>query len=215
VKTNNATAKLVWVDCEMTGLNPAIDELLEVAVVVTDENLTPLDGGIDLCIKPTAAAFAQMSDFVREMHTKSGLLAEIETSGLSLEQARNAVLDYVKIWVPEKGEAPLAGNSVGVDKSFLAVAMPGLIEHLHYRIIDVSTLKELALRWYNRIWQCAPAKAQGHRALQDILESITELKYYRKAMFVPAPGPSSTELKSIASGVLQDDEAADPAFAEF
>jgi len=187
----------------MTGLNPDQDALIEVAVVVTDQNLTPLDGGIDVLIKPPAAALTNMNDFVRNMHTSSGLLSELESDGLTMEAATQAIVDYVKTWVPEPGDAPLAGNSVGVDKAFLAKNMPELIDHLHYRIIDVSTLKELAKRWYDRVWECAPGKAEGHRALQDIIESIDELRYYREAMLVPPPGPPSPELKQIAARVRE------------
>ena len=196
---------MVWVDCEMTGLNPEVDALIEVAVVVTDGDLNMLDGGIDVLIKPPPAALAQMDDFVRNMHTKSGLLDELG-EGLTMEQATAAVLDYVKTWVPDAGDAPLAGNSVGVDKTFLAKNMPELIKHLHYRIIDVSTLKELAKRWYDRVWECAPGKAEGHRALADIIESIDELRYYRAAMLVPSPGPASPDLKRIAAKVKQTSE---------
>ena len=196
---------MVWIDCEMTGLNPEVDALIEVAVVVTDGGLNMLDGGIEVLIKPPPAALAQMDDFVRNMHTKSGLLDEL-AEGLTMEQATAAVLDYVKMWVPDAGEAPLAGNSVGVDKTFLAKNMPSLIDHLHYRIIDVSTLKELAKRWYARVWECAPGKAEGHRALADIIESINELRYYRAAMLVPSPGPASADLKRIAAKVKQTSE---------
>jgi len=197
------SGRMVWADCEMTGLDPTKDALIEVAVVVTDSELNMLDGGIDVLIKPPPEALAQMGDFVRDMHTKSGLLDEIEADGLTLEQATAAVVAYVKSWVPDAADAPLAGNSVGVDKAFLAANMPELIEHLHYRIIDVSTLKELARRWYDRVWQCAPGKAQGHRALQDIIESIDELRYYREAMLVPPPGSPSAALKNIAARIKE------------
>jgi len=196
----------VWADCEMTGLDPDKDALIEVAVIVTDGDLNPLDGGIDVLIKPPAAALAQMGDFVRNMHTTSGLLAELDEGGLTMEQATAAIVDYVKTWVPDAGDAPLAGNSVGVDKLFLTKNMPELVNHLHYRIIDVSTLKELARRWYDRVWQCAPGKAEGHRALADIIESIDELRYYRAAMLVPPPGPPSAELKRIAAKVKETSE---------
>ena len=190
----------------MTGLDPDKDALIEVAVIVTDGDLNPLDGGIDVLIKPPAAALAQMGDFVRNMHTTSGLLAELDEGGLTMEQATAAIVDYVKTWVPDAGDAPLAGNSVGVDKLFLTKNMPELVNHLHYRIIDVSTLKELARRWYDRVWQCAPGKAEGHRALADIIESIDELRYYRAAMLVPPPGPPSAELKRIAAKVKETSE---------
>ena len=190
----------------MTGLDPIKDALIEVAVIVTDSDLNMLDGGIDVLIKPPAEALAQMNDFVRDMHTKSGLLTELDEGGLTMAQATAAIVDYVKTWVPDAMDAPLAGNSVGVDKLFLSANMPQLIDHLHYRIIDVSTLKELARRWYDRVWQCAPGKASGHRALQDIIESINELRYYRAAMLVPAPGPSSHHLKAIAAKVVETSE---------
>ena len=200
--TQDPSGKIVWVDCEMTGLNPDVDALIEVAVIVTDADINPLDGGIDLLIKPPAAALEQMGDFVRQMHTKSGLLKELETGAMPLAEATATVMDYVRKWVPEPKDAPLGGNSVGVDKTFLAKNMPELVEHLSYRVIDVSTCKELARRWYHRVWQCAPTKGQGHRALADIMESIDELRYYREAMFVPRPGPPSSELKRIAKRVI-------------
>lgn len=200
-KENKSSGRIVWADCEMTGLNPEVDALIEVAVVVTDSNLNVLDGGIDVLIKPPAAALKQMSDFVRNMHTSSGLLAEIDEGGLTMAEATTAIVDYIKNWVPDAEDAPLAGNSIGMDKLFLSANMPELISHLHYRVIDVSTLKELARRWYDRVWQCAPAKAEGHRALADIIESIDELRYYRQAMLVPPPGPSSTDLKEIAAQI--------------
>ena len=159
-----------------------------------------------MLITPPKAALDQMNDFVRDMHTKSGLLEEIKAGGITMEAATKAIVDYVKAWVPDAGDAPLAGNSIGVDKTFLTKNMPELIDHLHYRIIDVSTLKELARRWYDRVWQCAPGKAQGHRALQDITESINELRYYRAAMLVPTPGPSSAELKRMAAKVIETSE---------
>lgn len=195
-----SSGKIVWVDCEMTGLDPATDALIEVAVVVTDANLNLLDGGMDIIISPPADKLANMSDFVRDMHTKSGLLDELP-SGISLADAQTAILEYVKIWVPDKDDAPLAGNSVGVDKAFLQANMPEFTNWLHYRIIDVSTVKELAKRWYDRVWECKPEKAVGHRALQDILESIDELRYYRATMFVPSPGPSSDDCKAIAAKI--------------
>ncbi|MDR2702817.1 MAG: oligoribonuclease [Cellulomonadaceae bacterium] len=202
-----SSGKIIWVDCEMTGLDPQADALLEIAVIVTDANLVPFDGGIDVIIKPAAEKLATMNDFVRDMHTKSGLLAEL-SNGVTLDEATAAVMDYVKLWVPEPGDAPLAGNSVGVDKAFLAVNMPQLVDFLHYRIIDVSTLKELAKRWYGRVWECQPEKATGHRALQDINESINELRYYREAMLVPPPGPTSEQAKAIAAQIVATSGAA-------
>jgi len=200
MSSEKSSGKIVWVDCEMTGLDPATDALIEVAVVVTDGDLNPLDGGMDVIIKPPDDKLAAMSDFVREMHTKSGLLSEL-ADGITMEQAQTAILEYVKIWVPEQHDAPLAGNSVGVDKTFLVANMPEFVDWLHYRIIDVSTVKELAKRWYDRVWECKPEKATGHRALQDILESIDELRYYRAAMLVPSPGPTSDQCKGIAAQI--------------
>lgn len=202
-----SSGKIVWVDCEMTGLNPDTDALIELAVVVTDGNLNPLDGGIDVIIRPSDEKLKQMNDFVRDMHTKSGLLAELP-EGITMSEAQTAILDYVKTWVPEKGDAPLAGNSVGVDKAFLTVNMPEFVDYLHYRIIDVSTLKELARRWYDRVWQCKPEKKTGHRALQDINESIDELRYYREAMLVSPPGPTSEQAKAIAARIESTSGAA-------
>jgi oligoribonuclease len=178
------TDRLVWIDCEMTGLNPRVDALIEVACVVTDAELNRLDDGLDILITPPVEALAQMGDFVRNMHTRSGLLNEISKEGVSLESATDAVVKYVRSHVPNGGSAPLAGNSIGTDKAFLVEYMPQLIDHLHYRVVDVSTIKELARRWYPRVLELAPVKQEGHRALADINESIEELRYYRQAMFV-------------------------------
>ena len=191
---------LVWIDCEMTGLDLSADALIEVAVVVTDYELRPLAPGIDVLIRPPAAALEQMGDYVRKMHTASGLLAELE-EGVPLEQAARLVTDHVRALVPAAGVAQLAGNSVGTDKAFLARDMPELIEHLHYRIVDVSTIKELAKRWYPRAYFQSPEKAGGHRALADILESIDELRYYRAALFPRDEGLSSQEYRQIAEQV--------------
>ena len=191
---------LVWIDCEMTGLDLGADALIEVAVVVTDYELRPLAEGIDVLIKPSAAALEQMNDYVRTMHTSSGLLAELE-DGLTMEAARKTVLDYVTSLVPEPRSAQLAGNSVGTDKAFLARDMPELIEHLHYRIVDVSSLKELAKRWYPRAYFQSPDKRGGHRALADILESIDELRYYRAVLFPAGEGPTSEECRAAAEEV--------------
>ncbi|MDU0347506.1 oligoribonuclease [Actinomyces sp. MRS3W] len=193
---------LVWIDCEMTGLNLETDALIEVAVIVTDYELKPLGEGIDVLIKPPAAALEQMGDFVREMHTSSGLLKELE-QGLTMEEATRAVLDHVKSLVPEAGTAQLAGNSVGTDKAFLARDMPELIDYLHYRIVDVSSIKELAKRWYPRTFFHAPEKHGGHRALADILESIDELRYYREVLFPHGEGPTSEECKAAAAKVAE------------
>lgn len=187
----------MWIDCEMTGLDLAADALVEVAVLVTDSDLEVVGDGLDVVIRPPQEALDQMRDVVRTMHTTSGLLSEL-ADGMSLEEARAQVLAHVRELVPEPRKAPLAGNSVGTDRGFIARDMPDLDEHLHYRIIDVSSVKELARRWYPRAYFAAPAKAGGHRALADIHESIVELRYYREAVFVPPPGPDSAAAKAAA-----------------
>ena len=197
----NGNDRIVWVDCEMTGLDLGADALIEVAAVVTDSELTVLGDGVDVIITPPAEALEQMVPFVRQMHTTSGLLDDLP-GGMTLDEAQQIVLDYVRTWVPEPGKAPLAGNSVGTDKSFLDLHMPDLVGHLHYRIIDVSSLKELARRWYPRIYFASPEKTGGHRALADIPESIDELRYYREAMLVPQPGPDSATAKEVAARIL-------------
>ncbi len=179
--------RIVWIDCEMTGLDTINDALIEVAALVTDSELNILGDGVDVVIKPDDAALAQMNDFVRDMHTRSGLLAELP-HGKTMAEAQAIVLDYIKKWVPDPKKAPLGGNSVGTDRVFLVRDMPELVEHLHYRVIDVSTIKELSRRWYARAYFQSPAKLGGHRALGDIQDSIDELRYYREAVFVPAPG---------------------------
>lgn len=198
--TNGTGDRIVWIDCEMTGLDLTADALVEVAVVVTDSELQVLDPGIDVVIAPPAEAIAQMNDYVRTMHTTSGLIEELGR-GVTLDEAQRLVLDYVREWVPEAGKAPLAGNSVGTDKAFLDRDMPGLVGHLHYRVIDVSSIKELARRWYPRVYFNAPAKRGGHRALADILESIDELRYYRAALMPPQPGPDSATAREIAAQI--------------
>lgn len=189
--------KLVWVDCEMTGLDLVNDALIEVAVLVTDGDLNVLGEGVDLLIRPTDEALAQMGDYVRDMHTKSGLLDALPT-GLTMEEATERVMDYVRTHAPVARKAPLAGNTIGTDRAFLARDMPELEQWVHYRNVDVSTLKELAKRWFPRVHYQAPKKAGNHRALADIQESIEELRYYREAVFVKAPGPSTAELRAIA-----------------
>ncbi|MGZ4624755.1 MAG: oligoribonuclease [Kineosporiaceae bacterium] len=190
--------RIVWIDCEMTGLDLTTDALVEVAALVTDSELTVLGDGVDVVVKPPAAALEQMRDVVREMHTASGLLRELD-DGVTLAEAQSAVLDYVRSYVPEPRRAPLAGNSVATDRGFLARDMPELEAHLHYRIIDVSSIKELARRWYPRAYFASPEKRGGHRALADIRESIEELKYYREAVFVPQPGPDTEAARVIAA----------------
>ncbi|HEX6054371.1 MAG TPA: oligoribonuclease [Intrasporangium sp.] len=203
--TNDATNqralsdRIIWIDCEMTGLSLGTDALVEVAALVTDFELTVLGDGIDVVIKPPADAIAQMDEFVRDMHTTSGLLDELD-AGVSLGEAQSLVLDYIRQFVPEPRKAPLGGNSVATDRGFLARDMPDLEAHLHYRIIDVSSIKELSRRWYPRVYFNAPKKAGGHRALADIKESIAELRYYREAVFVPQPGPDSATAKALAVG---------------
>jgi oligoribonuclease len=189
--------RLVWIDCEMTGLSLEHDALVEVAALVTDSDLEVLGEGIEVVIKPPAAALEQMVDIVRGMHTTSGLLEELD-AGITLEDAEAQVLAYVRAHVPVARKAPLAGNTVYVDRGFLARDMPTLDEHLHYRLVDVSSIKELARRWFPRIYYSAPAKHGGHRALADIRESIEELKYYREALFVARPGPDTETAKALA-----------------
>lgn len=191
--------KIVWIDCEMTGLDEVRDELIEVAAVVTDFDLNPLDEGIDIVIRPSAAALENMNDFVTQMHTSSGLITELD-AGTTVAEAQTQVLEYIKKHVPESGKAPLGGNSVGTDKVFLNKQMPELVDHLHYRIIDVSSIKELSKQWFPRAYFQSPEKHGGHRALGDILDSIIELQYYRRAVF-SAEGPTSEEAKSIAAEV--------------
>ena len=192
--------KLVWIDCEMTGLSLTHDALVEVAVVVTDYDLTPLADGLDLVIKPPAAALEQMNEVVTEMHTASGLITELD-AGLPLREAEEQVLDHVRQFVTEPRKAPLAGNSIGTDRAFLARDMPELEQWLHYRVVDVSSIKELVRHWYPRAYFAAPQKAGDHRALADILESIEELRYYRATVFAEAPGPDSETARAIAADV--------------
>ena len=194
---------IVWVDCEMTGLEVTIDEICEIGVVVTDGELNVLDPGLQLVIKPSAKALKNMGDFVRQMHTDSGLIEEIP-KGISIAKAEKQVLEYIKHWIPEERTAPLAGNSIGTDRMFLNRQMPNLDKFLHYRNIDVSSLKELSRRWFPRVYFQLPKKTGNHRALADILESIQELRYYRKAILVEAPGPDSETAKGIANSLSAD-----------
>lgn len=194
----SANDRIVWIDCEMTGLSLTTDALIEVAALVTDFDLNQLGDGIDLVIKPPAEAIDQMDEFVRQMHTSSGLLVEL-ADGITMADAEQQVLAYVREWAPDAAKAPLGGNTVATDRGFLARDMPELESHLHYRIIDVSSIKELAHRWFPRAYFNSPKKAGGHRALADIRESIAELRYYREAVFVPPPGPDSDAAKAIAA----------------
>ncbi|HET7386164.1 MAG TPA: oligoribonuclease [Nocardioidaceae bacterium] len=189
--------KLVWIDCEMTGLDLGADALIEVAALVTDFELNVLGDGVDVVIKPPRESLDQMIEFVRTMHTSSGLLEELD-AGTTLEDAERQVLDYVKKHCPDESRPPLAGNTVATDRSFLARDMPTLESFLHYRIVDVSSIKELARRWYPRTYFNAPAKSGNHRALADIRESIEELRFYRATVFVAPPGPDSATAKAIA-----------------
>lgn len=189
---------IVWIDCEMTGLDASNDALIEVAVIVTDSDLIPVAEGIDLIIAPPPGSLESMGDVVREMHTSSGLLEEL-AGGLSMEEASEQILAYITQHVPEGRKAPLAGNSIGTDKVFLERDMPEVINHLHYRVIDVSSIKELARRWYPRAYYASPRKAGGHRALADIAESIDELRYYRAALFPDGEGPTSADLRKKAA----------------
>src|SRR3954451_11974732 len=182
----------------MTGLDLTADALIEVAALVTDFELNVLGEGVDVIVKPPQEALDQMHPFVRTMHTKSGLLEELD-SGLTLAEAEQRVLDYVKEHCPDGSRPPLAGNTVATDRSFLARDMTALESFLHYRIVDVSSIKELSRRWFPRAYFNAPAKNGNHRALADIQESIEELRYYRSAVFVPSPGPDSDIAKNIAA----------------
>ncbi|MFJ2808523.1 oligoribonuclease [Kitasatospora sp. NPDC087271] len=189
--------RLVWIDCEMTGLDLDQDALVEVAALVTDSELNILGEGVDVIIRPPAEALAGMPEVVRAMHTSSGLLEELE-QGVTLAEAEARVLAYIREHVPEAGRTPLCGNSVATDRGFLARDMPALEKHLHYRIVDVSSIKELARRWYPKAYYNSPQKGGNHRALADIRESIDELRYYREAVFVPQPGPDTDTAHAIA-----------------
>ena len=187
----------MWIDCEMTGLDIERDALIEVAALVTDFDLNVLGEGIDLVVRPPEEALEQMDDFVRNMHTVSGLLEQLP-HGITLDEAEQQVLGYVREFCPEGSRPPLAGNTVATDRMFLARDMPDLESFLHYRIVDVSSIKELARRWYPRAYYNAPAKTGNHRALADIQESIEELRYYRSAVFVPSPGPNTDTARALA-----------------
>ncbi|MEU4820715.1 oligoribonuclease [Actinomadura citrea] len=192
--------RLVWIDCEMTGLDLRDDALIEIAALVTDSELNILDEGVDVVIKPPPESVTQMTKVVRDMHTTSGLL-EALPGGVTLAEAEDIVLAYIRGHVKDAKKAPLCGNSIATDRSFLARDMPALDSHLHYRMVDVSSIKELARRWYPRVYFASPEKKGGHRALADITESIQELRYYRAAVFVQQPGPDSETARAIASQV--------------
>jgi oligoribonuclease len=186
----------------MTGLDLVKDKLIEIAVIVTDSELNVLDPGLDLIIGADDADLDGMNEVVQEMHRKSGLTEEVRASTLTVAEAEQQVLAYIKRWVPERRTAPLCGNSIGTDRGFLARDMPELDDHLHYRMIDVSSVKELARRWFPRVYFGQPAKGLAHRALADIIESVRELAYYRRTVFVDTPGPSSSEAKKAAEEVV-------------
>jgi oligoribonuclease len=193
--------ELVWIDCEMTGLDLRSDKLIEIAALVTDADLNILGDGIDVVIHADDAALSSMIDVVTEMHTRSGLINEVKASTVDLATAEAMVLDYIGEYVKAPKTAPLAGNSIATDRSFIARDMLALDSFLHYRMIDVSSIKELCRRWYPRIYFGQPQKGLAHRALADIQESIRELKFYRRTAFVPPPGPSTSEIASVVANL--------------
>ena len=206
--------RLVWIDCEMTGLDLAQDRLLEVACLVTDAELTVLDEGLDLVLGAPTEALDAMVPVVRDMHAASGLTDAVRQSTISLAEAEERLLTYVRGHVPDPRKAPLCGNTIATDRAFLVRDMPALDSWLHYRMIDVSSVKELCRRWYPRAYFAAPVKRGGHRALADIWESVQELRYYRSAIFVSVPGPSSEEARQIAAAIQQEDGAGEDAEAD-
>ncbi|QIZ36234.1 oligoribonuclease [Saccharopolyspora sp. ASAGF58] len=197
--------RLVWIDCEMTGLDLGKDALIEIAALVTDADLNILGEGVDIVIHADEEKLAGMPDVVREMHDRSGLTEEVRRSTVTLEEAEQRVLDYIRQYVPDGRSAPLAGNSIATDRGFISRDMPRLDAHLHYRMVDVSSIKELCRRWYPRIYYAQPEKGLAHRALADIRESIRELAYYRRTAFVPQPGPTSEQAQAVAAELLDGD----------
>lgn len=193
----------MWIDCEMTGLDLGKDALVEIAVLVTDSELNIVDEGVDIVIHADDAVMDTMPDVVREMHANSGLTPLVRASTVTVAEAEAQVLDYVRKHIPDPRTAPLCGNSIATDRGFIARDMPALDAHLHYRMIDVSSIKELCRRWYPRIYYAQPDKGLTHRALADIRESIRELRYYRGTAFVPQPGPSSEQAKAVAEGLMR------------
>jgi oligoribonuclease len=193
--------RLVWIDCEMTGLDLRHDALIEIAALVTDGELRVLGDGVDLVIHADESLLSGMPDVVRDMHARSGLTDEVRRSSVTLREAEDQVLAYVREHVPDVRTAPLAGNSIATDRSFLARDMPELDSHLHYRMVDVSSIKELCRRWFPRVFYAKPEKGMAHRALADIRESIRELDYYRRTLFVPPPGPTSEEAQAVAAAL--------------
>ncbi len=217
-RVRGVSERLVWIDCEMTGLDLGADALIEVAALVTDFDLNVLGDGVDIVIRPPEEALAQMGDFVRSMHEKSGLLPEL-MAGVTLAEAQERVLAYIREHCADGSRPPLAGNTVGTDRAFLARDLPELESFLHYRIVDVSSIKELARRWFPKAYYSAPAKRGNHRALADIQESIEELRYYREAVFLPPPGIDSETARALAKRHggsltgLHDEPAESPAQA--
>jgi oligoribonuclease len=193
--------RLVWIDCEMTGLDLRHDALIEIAALVTDGELRVLGEGVDLVIHADESLLSGMPDVVRDMHARSGLTEEVRRSTVTLREAEDQVLAYVREHVPDVRTAPLAGNSIATDRGFLARDMPELDAHLHYRMVDVSSIKELCRRWFPRVFYAKPEKGMAHRALADIRESIRELDYYRRTLFVPPPGPTSEEAQAVAASL--------------
>ncbi|MHA6802710.1 oligoribonuclease [Salinifilum ghardaiensis] len=199
--------RLVWIDCEMTGLDLRSDALVEIAVLVTDAELNILGEGVDLVVHADDDTLARMQPVVRDMHERSGLTEEIRRSAVTLAEAEQRVLEYVREHVPDGRSAPLAGNSIATDRGFIARDMPELDAHLHYRMVDVSSVKELVRRWYPRVYYAQPEKGLAHRALNDIRESIRELVYYRQTVFVPQPGPSTEQAQRSAAALLDGEQA--------
>jgi len=204
------TDRLVWIDCEMTGLDLGKDALIEIAALVTDGDLNVLGDGVDVVISCDEEKLAGMPDVVRDMHARSGLTEEVRRATVTLEEAEQRVLDYIRAHVPDARSAPLAGNSIATDRGFLARDMPELDGYLHYRMIDVSSVKELARRWFPRVFYAKPEKGLAHRALADIQESIRELAYYRKALFVAPPGPTTEQAQAAAASVADVAGGVDP-----
>ena len=199
--------RLVWIDCEMTGLDLGKDKLIEIAALVTDQDLVPIGEGIDIVIHADDEALDDMPDVVTEMHAKSGLTEEVRASTVTMAEAEKLVLDFIREHVPEPRTAPLCGNSIATDRGFISRDMPELDSYLHYRMIDVSSIKELCRRWYPRVYYAQPEKGLAHRALADARESIRELEYYRRTAFVPLPGPTTDEARAAASDVIAADAA--------
>ncbi len=200
----NRSDRLVWIDCEMTGLDLSSDLLIEVAALVTDSDLNVLGNGVDVVIGASQEDLARMVPVVRDMHASSGLTQQVLASRVTLQEAEQQVLAYVREHVPEARKAPLCGNSIATDRGFVTRDMPELDAWLHYRMVDVSSVKELARRWYPRAYYQAPVKAGGHRALADITESVRELAYYRSTIMVPQPGPTSEEAAAVARSLLPE-----------